>query len=949
MRAAVLILVFLLSLPVLVNVETRAMEAPVRSDLLPVIFENGTFIISRETGSQEYGTVTIGMNADIRVIGATLKATRVISSSNTTNSTLLISDFGGIPAILSIKGGRADLSLHSIQISGSRIAVAHSQRVMQKGEDGFDTQLVMRTSGGGIVIDGSEITVSAEDGAPGDSSTFPGNGGDVQLTIEDLGGGSVKISDSLIALTGGKGGSSMVTGSVSGYGGSADILIDGSSVNLQGLDLKVLGGNAGTVSGGSEGNNGGSASTSIRSQYNITLYSTDIIALGGDSTKMEPQPTPSFVRLTSQDGSVVWDADKNISEQHSTLSRVDTLSLQVDAEKDAFMHEVDLKDVPPTPLGETTINIYWWFEVSILDTYGSPISGAWVYYLLEDDPFIYPGSGNAPVTDEKGRASHELLARTNGVPVKYRFMVSLPDGLDPFISPLVYNTKDENKAVRMDLDVITIETWTDMTDPQKDTWTIEGTTLTMISSPIVYMDLYVGDEKHSTAEDLADRYEPAFSRWSLDINVSSLRPGTHVLELRVLCGEHMTARNWTVEFPISIFNHPPILENVQFTDSLGRFGIETGKIYPVRVSSLSPTIELGIDIYEPDHSSDVLGPRQGALLSSVKVEIAVNEKAGIMFSSEVAATSLDSYSQGRGTHRFFIDTTHKNDDYRLWEDGRYVMTVEAWDDAGLRSDLFQVRFDLHFDQAPLLLLRAGEDGSISPKGHPTYSGEFFSFETPIDRDLKVWFDLTGCKDLDDPSYFPHPAMDRSWENLTCTVSLSLNGSEPWVIFGPEKGAPGFFHTFDLSNFSKDDTAVFEMTLHVEDPDRIENELKVLIEVQVGPPVDRESKPPVWVLLLIMAVWIAAMVASFAIVLPIYNRRRRDKIRRLLKDPRLYGVTIQAMKGEKPTDHFVSEREIKRGLVEKMEAGSLDAGKYETIMDDWKDAQEKVNIISGETR
>ncbi|MGA1872944.1 MAG: hypothetical protein ACMUHY_04670 [Thermoplasmatota archaeon] len=929
--------------------ETRGLDVPPRSSAPSIKFENGTFIIDGKTGSKEYGTLWIGMNADIRVIGATLKVDGIVSLSNGSGSRLIMRGFNGTPAILSIVEGYADIMVESIHLQDSRIVASHSAQMMETGEDGKNTQIHLRAAGGGIVMIDTSMEAYATGGAAGNAFTYPGYGGDAEIVIEDIQGGGIEIIESVIIAEGGDGGSATTYGAISGCGGSASLWVNGDSVSISGSDLREAGGRAGSITGNSEGNDGGSASTVLRSNQDINLHHTDVISLGGMSTRSIPEPAPSFLRCVSTTGSLLWDDNKEERYSLSSMSMIETLSFQVQTEGDSHLHQVNLNNIPPTPLGHARINLHWWFEVVVIDTYGCPIKGATLFHIKGDDPDILPGTGAAPVTDEQGLARLELITRIDDKVIDYTFVISLVDGNIPQTTPKYRNPDDGNIMVRAEVDIVTMEVLIDMEDPKGDIWNITGTTTKIVKSPITNMSLFIDGQWMANALDLSPKYETDYSRWSFELNVSSVSPGMHILKIVLICGEHETNLKWSVDFAYEIYNHPPNLDRITLFDLNGRFVIDTGKVYPVRVSTYKPSFILEVGIEELDWSSAILGDGQGRNIESLIIEITPQGRAGLMFSEEVPDPYLNHLVQGTVQQTVIVDTTRRNDKYDPWEKGRYILTIEAFDDAGIGSGEFQTVIDLHIDQAPLLIIRAGEDGSIVPIDHPLSTQKFFRFETPQDRDLSVWFDLTGCKDLDDPSYFPHPAMDRSWKNLTCTVSLSLNGSEPWVIFGPEKGASGFFHTFDLSNFSKDDLAVFEMILDVEDTDGVETELKVLIEVQLGPPVHREAKLPIWILLLIMAVWISAMVLSFAFILPVYTRHRSDKIRKLLKDPKLYGVTIQAMKGEKPTDHFVSEREIRKGLMDKLETGSLDAGRYESIMGEWKTAQEKVSIISGEPK
>ena len=76
-----------------------------------------------------------------------------------------------------------------------------------------------------------------------------------------------------------------------------------------------------------------------------------------------------------------------------------------------------------------------------------------------------------------------------------------------------------------------------------------------------------------------------------------------------------------------------------------------------------------------------------------------------------------------------------------------------------------------------------------------------------------------------------------------------------------------------------------------------------------------------------------MVISFAVALPIYSRRKVDRVRRLLKDPKLQGAAREALKGEKPSDHFISREALEKGLKEKVDDKTIDPEDYKQMIDD----------------
>jgi hypothetical protein len=618
----------------------------------------------------------------------------------------------------------------------------------------------------------------------------------------------------------------------------------------------------------------------------------------------------------------------------STLSYVKTPSLQIDAGSGARLHQVHLGETYPTSLDDTEIQLYWWIDLYVTDDVGSPVEGALVFYNINEGSETYPYITDPLLTDHRGHVSLELSANMGLDWIRYRFFTQFGAAYVRGSTDIIRFDENSNRIDTITLQLAEIKVLTDMESPLTDLWNITGTAYSLTGNPINSMKIHVDDELVLDVIDHSGYGDEQYSHWSCMLNTSRIAPGIHIIELMIVIDDFTTRRNWTVEFPISIYNHPPSIEDVIFVTDSGMYETREGVEYPVHVSPSSPGFKIDVRVWELDHFSELLDVGEGKILSRLRIQIVMYDHPLEVFYSEISFTEYDAGDTGRYRSVFEIDTTTRQGRYDPWTSGRYLVKINAFDDAGAFSEEYQVFLYLHVDQAPLLNLRRGREDPQNPVPHPTRLEEFFFFEVAEDRKLKEYFDLTGCKDLDDPSYFPHPSMDRSWKNLTATVYIQPVETKLVMVFGPVKGAEGFEHTFDLKNYSNGDSILFEIVLRITDADGVESELVVLADVAVGPPVDVESEPlPLWVILFLAAIWIVVLMVSFIVVLPIYSRRKVDRVRRLLKDPKLQGAARKALKGEKPSDHFISRKVLEEGLKEKVEKGAFDPTEYRQIIDE----------------
>jgi hypothetical protein len=446
------------------------------------------------------------------------------------------------------------------------------------------------------------------------------------------------------------------------------------------------------------------------------------------------------------------------------------------------------------------------------------------------------------------------------------------------------------------------------------------------------------------AVDLSEPGEEPFSSWRVEVDRSKLSPGEHDISLVISLGDRESIITWRNTISVDALNRCPMFESLVLRYQTFSMDLKKELEYPVHVSPNSPYFNVTVNVYEPDHDLEILEDSEGRLLDEMEARVTSLDGNGEVYLQviKIVGNSKD------GMYRalFLVDTSRTMSSYDPWEAGRYALDIWATDTGGKVAGPFRRNLLLYVDQPPLLKVRAGKDDPVDPTPDPVYPGTSFSFEVASDRELKVYFQLRGCRDIDDENYFPDPQLDRSWQNLTYKAYIQPLGGEKVLVFGPWKGAEGFFHMFDLSNYTEGDTPVFELILEVSDMDGLSTEGSYAVNIEIGPPKDGPPPlVPLWVVIGLGVFWAAAIAASFGLVLPAYNRRKRDKIRRIMKDPRLKEFAKDAMKGEKPSDFTLSRRELKTGLDNRLKRGTIDLQTYDSIVDDLYLGQENEKINS----
>ncbi len=935
---AISLLLVSISIPLITSVPVRSVPQP-RGPIL--IIENEVKRFDASTGSAEFSLIEMGPNSKLEVVGVTIKAGKLYSDGPQENSSVLIEGTDDTKAMLVLQEGEVNLEVGEVKLNRSIINVGHGSRQTLEGEDGLSTFFKITTLGGRIEIEDSEMKVTAMDGGSGSRSLFAGNGGNVQVSISDLQDGDISVTGLSLFTMGGHGGDAFTAGSGAGSGGSSEIVISGDHVDISGSYILGIGGDGGSHDETNSGEEAGYSLVDVRSVNGIDLYSSSIESRSGISTDNNPPPT-SILRLRSNEGSVDWDAEKPDNERKETLSRVVSPVFQIFAGKGAELHEVDCGGEPPSPLDNTPIRLYWWVDITVVDSYNNPVPEAYVYYMIEGDQTPLPP--DLLRTDANGSASVEVVARSGVDWNRLRFFAQLgqtgqPEGTDSFRLDT-----NSNRALHLTLDLVSVELSTPMEDFVENDFVLEGTALSRIEEEIDHIRLYFDDAICGIAEDLSIPGEPPFSSWSIKMDRSIILPGTHELSLLVSCGGHDTVIVWIVEIQPFSLNKRPMMDSVVLRYQTYSLDLDRDLEFPVHVSPYSPVFNLTVRVFEPDFGSEVLSDPEGRIMDSIEIAISPLEGKQEIFRNKIGVSQ--SSPDGFYSLLFNVDTSRTGGSYDPWPPGEYLLEVTATDTGGKQTLPWRRNLLLYVDMPPLIKIRAGKDEPADPTPDPVYPGTSFSFQVASDRELKVYFQLRGCRDIDDENYFPDPALDRSWQNLTYTVYIQPLGGEHVLVFGPWKGAEGFFHTFDLSNYTEGDTPVFELILEVTDMDGLTTEGSYAVNIEVGPPVDGPPPLiPLWAVIGLGVFWASAIAAAFGLILPAYNRRKRDRIRRIMKDPRLKEFARDAMKGERPSHFRVSSRELKKGLDERLEKGSIDPDTYEFIIDDLSLGHEKQKINS----
>ncbi|MGA1848405.1 MAG: hypothetical protein ACMUHB_03605 [Thermoplasmatota archaeon] len=936
---AISLLLISISIPLITSGPVKG-DPQTRGPIL--IIENEVKRFDASTGSAEFSLIEMGPNSRLEVIGVTIKAGKLYSDGPQENSSVIVEGTDDTRAMLVLREGEVNLEVGEVRLNRSIITVGHGSKQTLEGEDGLSSSFKVATLGGGVEMRDSDLKVNAMDGGNGGYSLFAGNGGNVQVSISDLQEGDISVAGMSLFTMGGHGGDAFKSGSGAGTGGSSEIVISGDLVDISGSYILGIGGDGGSHDETNPGEESGYSLVDIRSVHGIDLYSSSIESRSGISTDNNPPPT-SILRLRSTDGSVDWDRDKPCNESRQTLSRVVSPVFQIFAGKGAELHQVDCGDEPPYPLDNTPIRLYWWVDITVVDSYNNPVPGAYVYYMIEGDPIPQPP--DLLRTNANGSTSIEVVVRSGADWNRFRFFAQLgqtgqPEGTDSFRLD-----SNSNRAIHLMLELLSVEISTQMEGLVENDFVLEGTAVSRMEDEIDSIKMYFDDAICGIAKDLSSiQGGPPFSSWSINMDQSIILPGVHKISLLVSCGGHETVIVWIVEIQPFSLNNRPLMDSVNLRYQTYSFDLDRDLEFPVHVSPYYPVFDLTVRVFEPDFGSEVLEDPDGRVLDSIGIEIySLEDKREVFgYIFEVSRSSPDGFY----SMLFNVDTSRTEGSYDPWPPGQYVLEAIARDTGGKQTLPWKRNLLLYVDQPPLIKVKAGKDDPIDPTPDAVYPGTSFSFEVPSDRELKVYFLLRGCRDIDDENYFPDPGLDRSWQNLTYTVYIQPLGGERVLVFGPWKGAEGFFHTFDLSNYTERDTPVFELILEVTDMDGLTTEGSYAVNIEIGPPKDGPPPlVPLWAVIGLGVFWAAAIAAAFGLVLPAYNRRKRDKIRRIMKDPRLKEFAMDAMKGEKPSHFRVSNRELKKGLDEHLEKGNIDTDTYQSIINDLSLGHEKQKINS----
>jgi len=128
-----------------------------------------------------------------------------------------------------------------------------------------------------------------------------------------------------------------------------------------------------------------------------------------------------------------------------------------------------------------------------------------------------------------------------------------------------------------------------------------------------------------------------------------------------------------VDFPISVYNHPPYLEDVIFITDSSIYKTRKEVEYPIHVSPTSPGFKVEVRVLEADHLSELLNIGEGKILSRIQVHILMYDHPLELFSSERSFTKEDTGDNGRYRSVFEIDTNIQQGKFDPWISGRYLL------------------------------------------------------------------------------------------------------------------------------------------------------------------------------------------------------------------------------------------------------------------------------------
>jgi len=798
---------------------------------------NGTLVL---TENQIFKAIRFKDNGKLFIRGVRIVAEQIICRQENKNTSLVIDNGSFVSVNMGVMNVKADL----VDIDKATITVDNNTVPAKVGESGKDSSLVLISKKANFRIENSTITVYGQNGAKGDPSTYGQPGGRAYLTLHAMKPYGLYIHRSEVKSLGGEGGDSTFPGMVAGPGGEARLITVGETVHVtncpgaigQTAGLRSQGGDAGSSS--FRGNKGGFAEVSLRAEYDVIIRVSDIQSLPGSYT--DPTGTPeSRLVAKSVKGSFLIDHEKAGEARFQVLTVYRSVTTIIDAPQAVELHQVDVGESFPTPEGATTIKHYWWAFVWVRDRYGQNLEDASVVWFINDDVVPQPTDGSSYRTDQGGRVDIELVGRINSDRQKYKFEAEIYGQVKERSQEIVFeNTATRqglNRQVNINITRIDL-TLTSVNGAPFTPRMVVGGVATFVGvaqsrSPVSVMErilLYEGDRRILNVTSTAPEGAPSYSTWEFKWDTETVSPGIHLMTLLAKDTLYEVTFNFEVEINQFAINHRPKLVSVEVEDDSGPKEPSVMTTVPVHVNSLNTVLKIRARAWEQDYRSDIITAGKGLRSAYITVR---SSSGTLMYDRTMTDEELLKVNETGGYSLFLeVDVSKQKETLQDYPEGVYTINVELEDDAGYRSVDSWLKIDLSWDYYPLINIFL-ENEELPTLSDPVYIEPTWVLETEESHKRRVVFNFTKCTDEDSPNFLS----GRSYEDLTMTVSVQLEGETETVIFGPEKGKASFPYDFNVKDVPDEQEGIFTIRVTAVDGDGLSQERIYRSRVTHDPP------------------------------------------------------------------------------------------------------------------